>query len=255
MRSGETQILAFGLDRLELLAHLESWHFWFVGRRALIERLVASLALSGRLTLLDVGCGTAQMARRLGTRGFRVIALDNRSEGLSTLRLARAPVWSVQAEAIHLPISSNSCDVVTVLDVMEHVDDRALVTELERVTKPGSALVITVPAAPWLWSARDEVAGHRRRYTRGRLITILEAGGFEIMDVRLFQCLLLPLVIIARLAGRRAAGTLAWEEQPSRWINGLLTAINRFEVHVGQYVRWPWGSSLAGVCRKTQAST
>jgi hypothetical protein len=38
--------------------------------------------------------------------------------------------------------------------------------ELRRVTDPSGRQVVTVPACPTLWSARDEMMLHHRRHAR-----------------------------------------------------------------------------------------
>jgi hypothetical protein len=44
--------------------------------------------------------------------------------------------------------------------------------------------MITVPALPSLWSLRDDLAGHRRRYLRGQLMALLPKAGFQVLECR-----------------------------------------------------------------------
>lgn len=141
-------------------------------------------------------------------------------------------------------------DVVVALDVLEHTEDQSATAEIVRVLKPGGIVIVTVPALPWLWSTRDERAGHRRRYSRRGLVRLLQTHGLQVADVRFYQCLLLPAVIAMRLAGRCWSRTLALEERPTASINRLCLAVNRLEVRLGDHVAWPWGSSVAAVGRK-----
>ena len=47
-----------------------------------------------------------------------------------------------------MPFADETFDVVTCLDVIEHTpDDTVSLAELLRVTKPGGALIVTVPVA------------------------------------------------------------------------------------------------------------
>ena len=200
--------------------------------------------------VVDVGCGTGALATDLARPGVRVLALDLRPEGLERLRGAGVPVWVARARATDLPVAGNIADVILALDVLEHTDDRRSLDEIARALKPGGAVVITVPALPWLWSARDDEAGHLRRYSRRSLVALVEGSGLELLDIRFYQCLLLPLVVATRLVGKRWRATQRAEERPGGWMNGLCLAISRFEVSAGDYVRWPWGSSLAAVARR-----
>lgn len=242
--------LAFGPDRLRLLVALERTHFWFVARRLLVNRLLNRLGLRPGAAVLDVGCGTGSFARELASAGFRVLALDVQPDALRHDRDWPPTLRVTHAEAERLPVADASFHAVVALDVLEHTDDARVMAEIVRALEPGGAVVITVPALPWLWSQRDRSAGHLRRYTRRQLRSLIRTAGLEIVDVRFYQCLLLPAFIATRLAARRSAGPLRTEEQPAGWFNGLALAINRFEVRAGDLIPWPIGSSLAAVGRK-----
>jgi SAM-dependent methyltransferase len=237
----------FSPERLELIAGLEDWHFWFIARQLLIERLLARHAVSGGRRLLDIGCGTGRLARRLAGLGFHVLGMDRRRKGLP----AGGPAaWFLGADARRIPLRPGACGVITALDVLEHTGDLAAMAEMARVLEPGGIAVVTVPALPWLWSARDEAAGHRRRYTRRSLNRLVTAGGLELIEMRYYQCLLFPLLLATRLTGRRSARALSVEERPGPRINRLLLAINRLEVRLGDFLPLPWGSTLTAVCRR-----
>jgi len=236
-------------ERLAQLARMERWHFWFVGRRALIDGLL-DRHLRPQLRVLDLGCGTGLMLRRLEERGCRAVGVDMRPEGLRQLRHTSPGSSTVQADATRLPFAGDSFDALLLLDIVEHVDDRALLAEVRRVLRPGGVAVLTVPAFPWLWSFRDEAAGHLRRYTRRGLVASVAGAGLAVREVRYYQFLLFPLVVVARWLGRRGATMRDAEERPGGALNALLSRVNRAEAALGRFVPWPWGSSLAAVCVK-----
>ncbi|HEY0005136.1 MAG TPA: class I SAM-dependent methyltransferase [Pyrinomonadaceae bacterium] len=240
----------FSAERLERLAEIERWHFWFVGRRALIDKLLAVHLKMPGATVLDLGCGTGLMLESLTLRGNLAIGLDLRPEGLAATRRDLPAARLLRADATSLPLADASCDAILLLDILEHLDDRALLKEVKRTLRPGGLLVLTVPALPWLWSYRDLAAGHLRRYRRGELCALLEESGLRIQEMRYYQCLLFPLVALTRLGGRRGPAARDMEERPISFLNSLLTWVNRLEVKLGQLIRWPIGSSLVAVCRK-----
>ncbi|HEX8212793.1 MAG TPA: class I SAM-dependent methyltransferase [Longimicrobium sp.] len=242
--------LGFTSERLAQLARMERWHFWFVGRRALIDGLLDRHVVRPEPRVLDLGCGTGLMLQRLERRGCRAVGVDMRPEGLRHLRQASPGSPTVQADATHLPFAGDSFDALLLLDIVEHVDDRALLAEVRRVLRPGGVAVLTVPAFPWLWSYRDEAAGHLRRYTRRGLMGSLAGAGLAIREVRYYQFLLFPLVVVSRWLGRRGAAMRDAEERPGGALNALLSRVNRAEAALGRFVPWPWGSSLAAVCVK-----
>jgi len=116
--------------------------------------------------------------------------------------------------------------------------------------KPDGLLILTVPAVPFLWSYRDEIAGHLRRYTRRQLREVLEEARLKVEQVSYYQCLLFPLLLITRLLGRWSKGSIRLEEQPPVLFNTLLIWVSILEVELGRVVRWPWGSTLVSVGRR-----
>ena len=250
MTCGDEIESGFSAERLERLSEIEGWHFWFVGRRQLLDRLLKRYAKGRPQLVLDIGCGTAFTSRALAQHGHRVVALDRRPEGLRSRRQDTDAPALLQAEATSLPLRDSVFDVVMLLDVLEHVDDGAVLREVARVLRPDGLALVTVPALPWLWSYRDEAAGHLRRYTRQQLVHELGRARLQTVYVSFYECLLLPLVMLTRLFGRRGPGLRDREDSPHPLANALLLWINRLEVWLGSVIRWPIGSSLVVVCRK-----
>ncbi len=240
----------FSRDRLLRVSQLERWHFWYVGRRALVERLLARYLDHRPHLFLDLGCGTGLMVEILLRRGHRVVGLDLRPEGLLATRQILPQACLLQSEATRLPLMEDVFDAVMLLDVAEHVDDRALLVEVRRILRPGGWAIITVPAMPWLWSYRDEAAGHLRRYTRRQLASLLAETQLQVQEMRYYQCLLFPLVLITRLFGRRGPGLRDIEERPIPIGNTVMAWINKLETRLSGAISWPWGSSLVVICRK-----
>lgn len=241
---------SFSAERLGRLAQLEGWHFWFAGRRMLVERMLDRFPAGKGQLVLDVGCGTGAMVRSLAARDYRVVGLDLHPEGLRAARSEAAPWRLIRADARRLPVADEAVGAVLLLDVLEHTDDRAALAEVHRVLRPSGVAIITVPAVPWLWSHRDEAAGHLCRYSRRRLLDAVAGARLAVETVRYYQCLLFPLMVVARPLGRRAPRLRDMEERPSRILNTALTWINRMEVRLGDVIPWPYGSSLMVVCRK-----
>lgn len=235
----------FTQERLARLAEIERWHFWFVGRRVLVNRLLDRYQVSSGQGVLDLGCGTGFTLQTLQQRGCRAFGLDMRPEGLASLRGT-----VVQGDATRLPFDSDSFDAVLMQDVVEHVDDGALLAEVRRCLRPGGIAIMTVPALPGLWSYRDEAAGHLRRYTRSSLTERINAAQMRVQEMVYYQFLLLPLVVISRVFGRRGPALRDAEDQPHRIVNSLFRRVNTIEARLGATVRWPLGSSIAAVCRK-----
>lgn len=242
--------VAFGADRLELVSDLERWHFWFAGRRELVAQLWRRHLGVSPLRVLEVGCGSGRNALMMARAGHRVLGIDLRPEHLREIGMRDKRLVLLQGDGAQLPLRDASFDVAILLDILEHADDAKVLDEMRRCLVPGGALILTVPAMPWLWSHRDEAAGHLRRYTRRSLTEVVRKAGLEVAETRYYQCLLFPLVAATRLVARRVPSTREMEERPGRLMNALFTALSRTEARLGSLIRWPWGSTLAMVCRK-----
>ena len=238
--------VTFHHERLAPIADGEDAHFWHAPRRTLLLDTIAQAMLPAGARVLDVGCGTGRMVRELQATGLDAYGIDPwaRESGLD------APRFTVgQAEAI--PAPDRTFDTTCAFDVLEHVDDARALAELHRILVPGGWLFASVPAHAWLWSIRDELAGHRRRYSRRMLRDRVVAAGFEVQRLFGYQALLLPMLAAARAWSRLRGGrdTVA-EDAPGARANALFRAINRCEVGIGRIARPPVGSSLVVVARK-----
>ena len=237
-------------DQMSRLFQLERKHFWFVGRRAFLRSLFKKYISSHEQLVLDLGCGTGHMVEILTRQGYRVLGLDIRLEGLQATRRLIPRSWLVQGQATYLPFADKSFEVVLLVDVLEHTEDVAALREVRRVMKPDGLLILTVPAVPFLWSYRDEIAGHLRRYTHRQLREVMEEARLKVEQVSYYQCLLFPLFLTTRLLGRWSKGSIRLEEQPPALFNTLLIWVSILEVELGRVVNWPWGSTLVSVGRR-----
>lgn len=243
---------SFTDERLLRLLSIEDEHFWFVGRRQLLKRLLNRFLGSGSPRVLDLGVGGGRICQQLAADGYRMTAVDFLPAGLSRLQREAPGVATVQSSGESLPLGDEVYDAALALDVLEHIDDEAAARELARVLRPGGLLFVTVPAFPFLWGVRDSEAGHRRRYRRQGLEQLLTGAGFTVEQSGYYQFWLFPLTMLSRLAGRQSARTRDMEDLPPAWINQLFLTINRWEVQWGETVAWPWGSSLYLVARKEE---
>jgi SAM-dependent methyltransferase len=99
----------------------------------------------------------------------------------------------LQGDALNLPFADDSFDVVTMLDVLEHLrDDCCALEEVHRVLRPGGALVMSVPAYQTLWSAHDEALHHFRRYEFQSLRRLLRQNGFSVRILSFAMSLMPP---------------------------------------------------------------
>lgn len=166
-----------------IMNNVEDSHWWYVGRREILESFLERISSqlqteNNELRILDVGCGTGgnlEMLKKFGAAE----GVDVSDEALEFCRSKGLTVHKGLAE--ELPFADESFDVVTALDVVEHLDDDvAGLKEMFRVTRRGGKTLIFVPAFMWLWGVQDDVSNHRIRYTKKQIVERLKKAGFEI---------------------------------------------------------------------------
>ena len=108
-----------------------------------------------------------------------VTGIDLAPEALSFSR-ERGQERLVQGDLTALPFATATFDLITALEVVEHVEsDETALAELCRVLKPGGTLLLSVPAYRFLWSSHDVALHHKRRYTAHRMQTNLTRAGLD----------------------------------------------------------------------------
>lgn len=171
----------------------EDEHWWFVGRRKVLGALLDGLGLGDGCRILDVGCGTGGNFPFLSRYG-EVEGCDYSEEAVRFCRL-RGNARVVEASIYELPYPDASFDLVTCLDVIEHLRlDLPALRELGRVLKPEGHLLVTLPGRPELYSDFDCLAGHLRRYTREEVRRLMRACGFRILRLTSYTVFAHPII-------------------------------------------------------------
>ena len=224
-------------------------HFWRRNKRRLVLDLIDRQAPDrDHLRFLDVGSAASLLGLSLTERGA-VLLIE--PDG-PTAELARAEHGlSVDEGSLPdaLPSSADGpFDVVTALDVIEHIeDDVAAVGALVDRMTPDGLMVVTVPALQWLWSEHDESLHHKRRYVTKDLRAALEAGGLRVEWMSYYTSLLLPVVAAQRLAGRmkKRGGPPQYRvEVPHPLVNVSMGLVQSFERALLRVLPMPIGAAI-----------
>ena len=166
-----------------IMDEVEGSHWWFVGRRAILESFLSGIVQKLRtprseIRILDVGCGTGANLEMLSQFGASE-GVDVSDDALAFC--AHKGLKAQKGLAESLPFADESFDLTTALDVVEHLDDDiAGLREMFRVTKRGGYSLIFVPAFMWLWGVQDDISHHRIRYTKRQIVERLETAGYTI---------------------------------------------------------------------------
>jgi SAM-dependent methyltransferase len=239
-----------------IMREVEGSHWWFAGRRRILESFVREivedlkLPAGQRLRSLDVGCGTGanlEMLAQFGDTEGVDVSEDAlafcRARGLSNVR---------RGAAESLPYDDGEFDLVTALDVVEHLDDDlAGLSEMHRVLKVNGRALLFVPAFMWLWGVQDDVSHHRTRYTLPRLRARVEAAGLEVERATYANVTFFAPILAGRLVMRALSLRPASENNVNvSALNGVLGRVFGAERHWLRRFNLPFGVSAIIVARK-----
>jgi SAM-dependent methyltransferase len=252
-----------------IMDEVEGSHWWFVGRRAILEsfletivnrsefRLKAANAEEGpvkagtpnEIRILDVGCGTGANLEMLAQFG-EAEGVDVSDDALEFCR--RKGLKAQKGLAETLPYADETFDLTTALDVVEHLDDDvAGLREMFRVTKRGGRSLIFVPAFMWLWGVQDDISNHRIRYTKRQIVERLERAGYTVERATYanwtFFAPILAGRTLMRLTGIKPESENNVNVSALNGVFGKLFGAERFWL---RSLNFPFGVSIVVVARK-----
>lgn len=201
---------------------LEKNGWWFVGRRNLILQMIKKISYS---SALEIGCGSGELSYYL--------------KNYNGIDISRNTCKSILGDAHKLPFKSESFDLILLLDLLEHTDDKLVIEEVYRIIKPKGNVIIMVPAFDFLWSQHDIENHHLRRYRRG----MLPLNNFKTIMFSYWNCLLFPLMVLAKQKKSQLT------EVPAL-INYILCKVLRLENYlIIKNIRLPIGVTLVYLLR------
>jgi SAM-dependent methyltransferase len=231
---------------------IQKKHWWFVTKkRIVLDAINRHLSKNDDIKVLDIGCGSGLMLNALEDIG-QTYGMDMSDDSVNFSK----EIFNGKVEKgllpDQIPYEENFFDLITALDVIEHVDQDidSLKSICSHLVSGGKA-VITVPAYMFLWSSFDELNEHKRRYTLTELNTKLVQAGFTVEKISYFNTLFFPIVFVVRMLKnvlkREGASDV---DMPSRPMNFVLEKIFGIEKYLLKFVNLPFGVSILAVVRK-----
>lgn len=220
-----------------LHGELEDRHWWFVSRRHVLAPLIHDAMSEFKKDLVvDVGCGTGGTVAALSP-DFACLGIDRSPEAIETAK-AKYPACDFLRGEIPeaLMRTAPQTALYLLMDVLEHIeDDRQFLTAVTASARPGSHLLITVPAKPILWGEHDLTVGHMRRYEMDTLADLWRGLPVRPRVLSYFNTRLYPVIWFARVIGQHI-GLFKGESgsdfsMPPDFLNHLLTKIFSGERH------------------------
>jgi len=232
---------------------VETLHWWFSARQKIVMDVIEhQLSLSRGATVLDIGCGTGAILAEF-SKQYRAYGTDTSALAIKFCHqrgLSNALCCTLDT----FPHPELKFDLVTMLDVIEHIDDdAATLQQAARFINPGGHLLVTVPAYQFLWSHHDALNHHKRRYTRSGLRKVLEKSGFAVEMISYYNTLLFPTALLERLVEKFVKmGSDTTLTVPVEPLNLVFRSIFSAERFCLRKIAFPFGLSVIALARRPE---
>ncbi len=231
----------------------ENTHFFYVSTHYLIISIIKQFYKNKKIKILDAGCGTGLLAKKMQLFG-EVIGVDLNPEALYFAK--KRGIKVVKSSIEKLPFKDAAFDIVVSIDVLTHkliADDLIPLREFHRVLKPGGILILRVSANRWLKLNHDKHVLVTHRYEETELENKLSKAGFKTEKISFVDfSLFIPIVIkhlwekiLKPKETRSAIGKI------NPIINTLMTKILLFEANLFNKIHFPFGIGLIAISKKS----
>lgn len=227
----------------------EEKHWWHISKRNTVKGMLRAFLRNKKLKILDIGCGAGETMDMLSYFGT-IWGLDKSRKALSFCKKRGGFRHLRLADVADTRFENDFFDVITILDVLEHTDEKTTLREIKRILKPGGIMIITVPAYQWLWSSWDEILKHKKRYTKHDLKKVVKKNGFTVIrSSYMYSFLVLPTYIFRKFKSNQKSYNSDFSTNPS-FLNLLFTLLSNIERYFVVRGWIPFGTSLILVCKK-----
>ncbi len=233
-------------------------YWWLKGKYLLIDKFINCYYKKKNFSykivkLLDFGCGPGNMLDYLIKYG-KVYGVDSSKDAINFCQTRNYENTSVIKD-LPLEINDESFDIITAIDVLEHIDDdESYIKELYRLCKKGGLVFITVPAFMILWGDHDELYFHKRRYLIKDMRSKIIKNNFHILKISYFEFIyFLPLLLLRKIKNITRPSSMVRKDD----FYNLPVIINNFLIHTIskeyaflKYFNLPVGPSMIIIAEK-----
>lgn len=238
--SADSSAIIYAGRDLEALSGMGHYYDWIVDH----------FAPHARGRMVEYGCGNGTISARLRPLVEKLDLVEPSPNLIAILRdrFAGDAAVTVHGQNLEAHVAAGavgSYECAVLVNVLEHIaDDTAALRELHRILRPDGALLLFVPALPFLFSRLDAFYGHFRRYRRDDLVGLVRAAGFEVVGARYIDMLgVAPWWLLNTLCGA------------TRFNPFMVRLYDRFGIPLTRFVESllptvPFGKNILLIARK-----
>lgn len=168
------------------------YHYFF---ERLHQKLLSVVGDANGLSVLDIGCGTGSLLRKLSDAGAETLAGVDASGGMldEARKIAGTrEIEFIQGPAHKLPFDDRSFDLVTTSVAFHHFGEpEQVITEMGRVMKPGGRLLVCDMSgegpAGMVHAILGKMAGDDHLYKKAEIKQMIMDNGLRIQECGLVR--------------------------------------------------------------------
>ena len=228
--------------------HIENFdnHWWFEGRKNIIKKILKK-NIKKKIKILDYGAGSGVNIEMLSKFG----KVDIFEPHKDTAKYLKKKFINKKFKVLKKVSNKKNYDLIILADVLEHIkNDKKKIKELSLKLKKNGKILITVPAYNFLFTKKDIILGHYRRYKTNEIKNIFL--DFNIKKLSYFNFFLfLPIsicLIIYKILKTDFIDSV--EKKPNYFLNSILFSIFNFESNIINIINFPFGISIIGFFEK-----
>ena len=228
--------------------HIENFddHWWFEGRKNIIKKILKK-NFTKKIKILDYGAGSGVNIEMLSKFG----KVDIFEPHKDTAKYLKKKFINKKFKVLKKVSNKKNYDLIILADVLEHIkNDKKKIKELSLKLKKNGKILITVPAYKFLFTKKDIILGHYRRYKTNEIKNIFL--DFNIKKLSYFNSILfLPIsicLIIYKILKTDFIDSV--EKKPNYFLNIILFSIFNLESNIINLINFPFGISIIGFFEK-----
>ena len=199
-------------------------HWYYRSKAAALRRMVGSL---GPRRILDIGAGSGFFSRHLlaeaGAQSALCVDIGYASD--------RDDSEGGKPVLYRRDTGPTDCDLVLMMDVLEHVDDdRGLLRHYAAKVPSGAHFLVTVPAFRFLWSGHDVFLEHKRRYRLSEIEQAVADAGLHVERGAYYFGFIFPMAAAVRLVERNTTEPRSSLKKHDPLTNGILSTLCAVEL-------------------------
>ena len=155
-------------------------------RRQALQDIMKHIGIMGKGTkYIEIGYGSGIFTYEFYHMGFDVYGYELSESAYETAN----KIFNTDKQRLNLKHKltdedNEAYDLLGAYEVLEHCeDDAGVLREWSKLLRKGGYLLLSVPARMKNFGLRDKWAGHIRRYEKAELVTLLQAQGFELIEL------------------------------------------------------------------------